>query len=113
MLVALYNYISNSWVDFLLTFLFAEAPTVTHPTATSVSYNEGSPVNISCTATGKPDPDVKWIHKRQVKSFSPKTAHLTFNKIGKADAGVYTCKANNSAGTKEKQLNIVVNCKYI
>ena len=25
-------------------------------------YNEGSDVNISCTATGKPDRDVRWTH---------------------------------------------------
>ena len=92
---------------------FTEAPSITHPTAASASYNEGRPVNISCTATGKPYPDVRWIHRGQVKSFGSKSADLTFSRISKSDAGMYTCRANNSAESTEKQLNLVINCKYV
>ncbi|XP_078379924.1 uncharacterized protein LOC144662846 [Oculina patagonica] len=31
------------------------------PSSINGSYIEGSSVNISCTATGKPDPEVSWI----------------------------------------------------
>ena len=91
---------------------FSEKPTITQPTAANVSYNKGSPVNIRCEASGEPDPDVQWIHNGQVKSSGSTTAYLTFSAINKEDAGIYTCRANNSAGSTEKQLNLVVTCKY-
>ena len=79
----------------------------------NANYNEGSPVNIICSATGKPDPDVKWITwNGQVKSLGKKSATLTFNSINRADDGQYTCKANNSAGPTEEQVTLVVHCKY-
>ena len=82
-------------------------------TATNPSYNERSPVNISCTATGKPDPDIVWIHEGQVKSSGVKAAHLTFGEVSKEDAGMYLCMANNSADRTEKRLKLVVNCEYV
>ena len=96
-----------------IAFLFIETPTITHPTTSNVSYDEGSPVSISCKATGKPDPDVRWIHhdNGQVKSAGSKSAHLTFATISKADAGMYTCRANNSVESTEKQLNPVTKCE--
>jgi len=68
-------------------------------------------VNISCTASGTPDPDVQWIRNGNVKSSGKKTVFLTFNSINRADDGQYTCKANNSAGNDEKHITLVVHCK--
>ena len=48
-----------------------------------------------------------------MKSYGNKTAELTFKTITKSDAGVYTCRANNSAGTAEKKLRLAIKCKYI
>ena len=76
-----------------------------------MSFYEGNFVNISCKATGKPEPDVRWIHNGRVRSSGTGTARLFFCKIDKADTGIYTCKANNSAGSTEKQLNVLVKCK--
>ena len=90
---------------------FSEEPKITLPAVASVSYNEGSAVSTRCEATGTPVPDVRWIHNGQVKSFGSSTAQLTFNKISRADAGTYICKANNSVANEDKQLNISVNCK--
>ena len=92
-------------------FKFSEAPKITLPAVASVTFNEGSVVSIKCEATGTPDPDVRWIHNGQVKSSGSRTAQLSFNKISRVDAGVYTCKANNSVASEEKQLNLSVNCK--
>ena len=55
---------------------------------------------------------MKWSRNGQLKSRGSRAVQLTFNKISRADAGMYTCKANNSVATKEKQLNLVVHCKY-
>ncbi|XP_078381391.1 protein turtle homolog B-like [Oculina patagonica] len=73
-----------------------------------LSYNEGSSVNISCTASGTPDPHVKWIRNGIVKSSGKKKAFLTFSSTNRADAGMYICRANNSAGNDEKQVTLVV-----
>lgn len=83
--------------------------------AANISYNQGSPVNVSSIATGTPESDVAWINilNIQVMSSRIKKTYLTFSSISKADAGVYTCRANNSAGSVEKALEITVKCEYI
>ena len=85
---------------------------IIRPLDANASHNVGGPVDIICEATGKPAPNVTWIHKGQVKSSGSQTAHLTFSAVRKDDAGTYTCKASNSVGSAEKVLNLVINCKY-
>ena len=80
--------------------------------ANAVSDNVGRLVNISCRATGNPDPDVRWIHNGKVKSSGARTAELIFGKVGKEDTGMYICEANNSFGRTEKLLYFKVNCEY-
>ena len=67
-------------------------------------------MNISCTASGTPDPDVQWMRNGTVKSSGKKTAFLTFSGINRADDGQYTCKANNS-GNDGKHTALVVHCE--
>ena len=55
---------------------------------------------------------MRWIHNGQVKSFEPKSTDLIFNNIRKEDAGLYTCRANNSEGSIERTLFLVVTCEY-
>ena len=97
---------------FLFTSLFAELPIITYPTSANVTYSEREAVIISCKTIGQPVPDVSWIHNGRVKFSGSKAATLNFSSISKADAGSYKCKANNSAGITEKQLFLLVNCKY-
>ena len=40
-------------------------------------------------------------------------AYLIFSSISKADAGIYICRANNSAGSGEKTFELTVKCEYI
>ena len=75
------------------------------------SYTEGSSVNITCSATGKPDPEVSWIRNGQIQSSGRKTASLNFEQIKRTDDGLYTCTANNSAGTKSHKEILVVRCE--
>lgn len=56
--------------------------------ANAVSDNVGRLVNISCRATGIPDPDVRWIYNGKVKSSGARTAELIFGKVGKEDTYV-------------------------
>ena len=68
-------------------------------------------MNVSCTASGIPDPDVQWIKNGKVKSSGKKTSFLKFSRINRTDDGQYTCRANNSAGNDEKCATLVVHCE--
>ena len=56
---------------------------------------------------------MRWIHHGYVRAPGTNTTYLTFGSINRTDAGFYTCSANNSAGSVEKQVNVLVNCKYL
>ena len=92
-------------------FLFTAEIPVISASLTKGRYIEGSSVNISCTATGKPDPEVSWIRNGQIKSSGRKIARLNFDQIKRTDDGLYICSANNSAGTKSHKEILVVRCE--
>ena len=96
-------------------FEFLEIPRITHPVTANTNYSQGSPVNVSCIATGTPESDVVWISisTTQVMSSGFEKAYLIFSSISKADAGIYICRANNSAGSVEKTFELTVKCEYI
>ena len=89
---------------------FTEVPQISKPSV-QASYKEGSSVNISCTALGTPDPNVRWFRNGTVKGSGKKTAFLVFSSINRGDNGQYTCRANNTAGNDEEHVTLVVHCK--
>ena len=91
--------------------IFAVAPQISITTLPS-KYIEGSAVSITCTASGIPDPDVKWFRNKIMKSEGTKTASLTFNNVSRTDEGRYKCQANNSVGDTENYVELVVHCKF-
>ncbi|XP_022795733.1 opioid-binding protein/cell adhesion molecule homolog isoform X1 [Stylophora pistillata] len=72
------------------------------------SYNEGFPVNVTCTSRGIPTPNVEWLRNGAVLSSARKTASLTFRNISRSDDGNYTCKACNSEGCDDFRIALVV-----
>ncbi|XP_068733733.1 vascular cell adhesion protein 1-like [Montipora capricornis] len=86
-----------------------DKPNITYPREAGKSFIEGSHVNISCTGIGKVEPGVQWGHDGRVVSSGSGTAYLSFSDIKRSDEGIYTCRANNSAGITEKQVNVTVN----
>ena len=68
-------------------------------------------MNISCVASGKPEPDVTWSRNGRVKSSGKKKAFLIFNSVKRTDDGQYTCKANNSVNNISSPIKLVVDCK--
>ncbi|KXJ15497.1 Hemicentin-1 [Exaiptasia diaphana] len=72
--------------------------------------NKGQPINITCNATGNPQPDYVW-------SFKGKQLHSSINStivISNAtldDAGMYTCTAINSIGRESINVTLQVNFK--
>ena len=57
---------------------------------------EGDTVTLTCKIIqGRPKPQIIWLKNNSSKGHS---TSLSFNKITKEDASLYTCKANNSGG---------------
>ena len=87
---------------------------ITSPSIDS-SRKEGTKVDVTCNATGKPIPTVTWFREGSSKVYSTGkgSAALSFSSVSRSDAGQYRCKANNTAGTDETgALSLVVHCKY-
>ena len=96
--------------NFVVLIFFIVAPKISMSSVLA-SYNEGSSVKINCTASGTPDPDVRWMRNGLDERSGKKPAFLTFSRINRADDGQYTCRANNSAGNDENNVTLVVHCK--
>ena len=98
----------------LLLKFFLEPPVITSP-STKSTYKEGTEVDVTCKATGKPTPTVTWLREGSSKVYSTGegSAALSFSSVSRNDAGQYRCKANNTAGTDETgALSLAVHCKY-
>ncbi|XP_022804171.1 fibroblast growth factor receptor 3-like isoform X2 [Stylophora pistillata] len=87
--------------------IVAEPPTI-NLSPVHGSYREGSVVNLSCTASGIPEPDITWILDGKVISSGQGAALLKFNSLTKTDDGWYTCRANNTADTINKHIILLV-----
>ena len=95
-----------------LFFYLSEAPLI-YLSPVGKYFIEGSPVTVTCTASGKPPPDVAWIRNGVLESSGKKAASLKFHNINRKDAGQYTCRANNSVEVTSIDTKIVVYCRYI
>ena len=101
-------------------FVFTAIPVIE---ITEQAVTEGD--NITCTATGYPVPDIVWLNNDgsavDGNRIKPDSAIATgvgniYNvsvsmTVGRNDAGVYKCIANNSIGNDTRTINITVNCK--
>ena len=70
---------------------------------------EGDAVTLTCKITqGQPRPQITWFKNNSSKGHN---MSLSFNKITKEDAGLYTCEAKNRGGISTGNLYISVNGK--
>ena len=86
-------------------------------------YNITENGSITCTATGYPPPNIEWqnsdgsvVDKNRTKTQMATGVGNLFNvsvsmTIGRNDAGVYTCTANNSIGYDK--WNISITCEEL
>nr|XP_058952909.1 vascular endothelial growth factor receptor 3-like [Pocillopora verrucosa] len=73
---------------------------------TSNLIREGDIVTLTCKIIqGRPKPQITWLKNNLSQGHN---TSLSFNKITKEDAGLYTCKANNSGGISTENIYISV-----
>ena len=71
---------------------------------------EGDIVTLTCKIIqGRPKPQITWLKNNLSQGHN---TSLSFNKITKEDAGLYTCKANNSGGISTENIYISVQGKF-
>uniref|UniRef100_F1KPK8 Hemicentin-2 n=1 Tax=Ascaris suum TaxID=6253 RepID=F1KPK8_ASCSU len=80
-----------------------------------IIVKSGQPAELWCEAVGIPQPQIRWLKDDVAlpqtavddRSETPKSTAI-FPNVSSADAGVYTCKADNWAGTSYKDVDLVV-----
>ena len=99
-----------------------ETPHDTNVTPKYQTNKEGEEATFKCTALGVPTPDLSWYNHAGEKleassdiviADSSGSSTLTIKRVSSRDAGKYTCKANNSAGTAEASGVLVVYCEFL
>ncbi|KAF4073716.1 hypothetical protein AMELA_G00246430 [Ameiurus melas] len=68
----------------------------------------GHKVSLSCTAEGNPEPNVTWSFQNQTKTTGRRQTTLNIPEAKAADAGSYTCTANNQLGSDTKTATLTV-----
>ena len=89
---------------------------------TSVEFDEGDSVVLSCTAKGIPRPNITWTpgpdNTRSVTTFGSKdsqgfdviSSNITIMNIQRSDI-LYTCNGSNTLGSQIRSFTLTVNCK--
>lgn len=76
---------------------------------------DGDPVTVECSVAGYPAPTIQWLrngtvlipqHERYTISYDGETTTLKFSNITAADAGKYTCVAQNQLGEAKTAVSI-------
>ena len=90
---------------------------------------EQNHITITCQALGYPPPIVVWsktsetlndrVSVSDTVSFltgngnvTRVSVNLTITNASREDTGVYTCSANNSIGSDERNVTIIIQCKF-
>ena len=77
-----------------------------------LTVEEGSKVEIGCSAEGYPKPEVHWEVKTKEGEVLSKVSTLLLRQVAPEQAGEYICVATNNQGTSQDGLKIDVLCEY-
>ncbi|XP_017564263.1 neural cell adhesion molecule 1 isoform X3 [Pygocentrus nattereri] len=66
----------------------------------------GKSVSVSCNATGHPSPTIEWLN-HEGKKIEGSDSELNIKNLKTTDGGVYSCKANNKAGSTTKDFKLI------
>lgn len=71
-----------------------------------VAVEEGTDLILTCSATGSPPPNYKWLRLDQAipsKARGATSPTLTIPTVDWSDVGVYACLASNEGGTAQSR----------
>ena len=89
-------------------FAVLSVPSFIMPISNEV-ITEGGNLNLSCQASGIPQPTVCWINTSNGQCANG--TDLVFRNINRGEAGEYRCEATNPCGNASESLTIDVQCK--
>lgn len=79
---------------------------------------DGRPITLWCPATGNPVPIIRWYRNGRLIDLDAILANnyrvldngqgLEINRAGRVDDGVWTCEAENAAGTNQLEIDLDV-----
>lgn len=88
-------------------------PSITSAISSNRTLNETNDVTLSCTASGKPPPNVTWTKADDVSNVLSWSSSVELKNITRKQEGLYRCTADNGLGEAESSVRIVVQCKYV
>ncbi|XP_039085354.1 hemicentin-2 [Hyaena hyaena] len=108
--------VSNTAGEAMRTFVLTVQvpPTFENPKTERVSQVAGSPLVLNCDVTGVPPPTVTWLKDRMpvessvVHGVVSRGGRLQLSRLQPAQAGTYTCVAENSQAEARKDFVVAV-----
>ena len=81
------------------------------------TVHEGSNLQLTCEALGKPEPNVTWTKEKTGNQGNTGVVQegkvLTIKKISRNDSGTFNCAASNGFGEVDSQtVHVNVTCEY-
>ena len=92
-------------------------PQILNPNPDRLSVVVGNTISMQCRVSGIPQPSLLWLHNGKVLLQTTYNEHISFlsnetllqlSDVTTADAGKYTCHAENEAGFAEKVFHLDV-----
>ena len=117
------------WISYINGKLFIKGIATIVTVFNNLTTQEGNTTTITCEAFGYPPPTVVWNRINGILSdrvsvsdsvsvptgygnVTRVSVNLIITNASREDTGVYTCSANNSIGSDNKDLSIIVQCKF-
>ena len=76
----------------------------------SVAVSEGNTATFECFASGNPSPTIQWFSERELVA---EEFNFTLPDVTSDDAGTYTCEANNTFGSDNASVALILHGKVI
>ena len=86
-------------------------PTIDKRSRDEVTVVEGNALYLLCEAEGNPTPLVTWQKQGKLLQSSFNETNFIIHDVRNTDAGIYECKASNSAGTVSYKVEVTVKPK--
>ncbi|KAJ8260293.1 hypothetical protein GJAV_G00179310 [Gymnothorax javanicus] len=99
----------------MASLIVKEPPRIMLTPSGVVVVKVGEPINLECKATGEPRPSVSWhridaTHRTVMKSPVPMESNAVMQVLAARpeDSGTYSCSAQNSEGSAEMRVEVMV-----